>query len=456
MCSDDEVIRVDRVSKGYPIYRGTPDRLKQMIYPRLRRLFRRSKRYHDNTFWALKDVSLTVCRGETVGIIGRNGAGKSTLLEIISGTATPTAGTVMINGRVAALLELGAGFNPEFSGRENLYLYATIMGLFPAMIAERYDAMVEFADIRDFIDQPVKSYSTGMVLRLAFAVIAHVDADILIVDEALAVGDIYFAQKCRRFFDDFKQRGTLLFVSHDMSLVHALCDRTIWLDHGKARAVGSVKNVSMQYLEAYYKERACTEALPERELKKEEAMCADDRTASHFSVRSDDQWIEENKIVLSPFDPSASSFGEGGATIYDAGFCNALNRSISWLLGSEKVTFFVRVTIQKAMQSPAIGFVIKNRNGRIVYDLSSYFPLEKKGVSFLRGDAIQARFHYRMPVLARGEYLISVAIAEGDAFDHQQLHWMHDVIKMTVMSGPFMQGDLWVMEPEIELVWEKQ
>ena len=220
MCSE-LAIRVEHLSKCYQIYERPQDRLKQSLWRGRRQFFRE--------FWALRDLSCTLRRGETVGVIGRNGSGKSTLLQMICSTLTPTAGTIHVNGRVAALLELGAGFNPEFTGRENVRMNAALLGLTPSEIDARLPAILAFADIDDFVDQPVKTYSSGMFVRLAFAVIAHVDADILIIDEALAVGDGFFTQKCMRFLREFRENGTLLFVSHDTSAVLNLCDRALWL-----------------------------------------------------------------------------------------------------------------------------------------------------------------------------------------------------------------------------------
>lgn len=197
-------------------------------------------------------MSFHVQKGETIGIIGRNGSGKSTLLQIICGTLTPSGGRVAINGRVAALLELGAGFNPEFTGRENVYMNAALLGLSKAQIEERLDAIFAFADIGGFVDQPVKTYSSGMYVRLAFAVIAHVDADVLVIDEALAVGDAFFTQKCMRFLRAFMERGTVLFVSHDTNAVVNLCTRVVWLDKGRVREIGPAKDVCDSYLEAFY------------------------------------------------------------------------------------------------------------------------------------------------------------------------------------------------------------
>lgn len=249
MSSNDIAIRVSNLSKCYAIYDSPRDRLKQFVMPRLRRLLGRPSKSYYREFWALRDVSFEVKKGETVGIIGRNGSGKSTLLQMICGTLTPTNGSIQTNGRVAALLELGSGFNPEFTGRENVYMNAAVLGLTKDEIDARFDEIAAFADIGDFIGQSVKTYSSGMMVRLAFAVIAHVDADILVVDEALAVGDAVFTQKCMRFIRRFQENGSLIFVSHDTASVQNLCKSGIWLKNGKIEQIGTAKSVSEAYLQ---------------------------------------------------------------------------------------------------------------------------------------------------------------------------------------------------------------
>ncbi|RIZ65169.1 MAG: ABC transporter ATP-binding protein [Methylococcales bacterium] len=224
-------IRVNNLSKCYQLYNQPADRLKQFLW--------RGKRQFFREFWALHDVSFEVGKGEVLGIIGRNGAGKSTLLQLLCGTLTPTSGNVEVNGRIAALLELGAGFNPEFTGRENVFMSAAILGLSPNEIEERYEDIVDFSGIRDFIDQPVKTYSSGMYVRLAFSVATSVDPDILIVDEALSVGDGEFARKSFDRIRAMKEAGkTILFCSHSLYQVEAFCDRVLWLEQGELKEIG--------------------------------------------------------------------------------------------------------------------------------------------------------------------------------------------------------------------------
>lgn len=248
MSSDEVAIRVRSVSKHYAMFAKPEDRLKQMVMPRLHRLAGRQPRRYFTDFAAVNDVSFEVRRGETVGIIGRNGSGKSTTLQMVCGTLQPTSGSIEVNGRIAALLELGAGFNPEFTGRENVYLNAAILGLSRAETDERFDDIARFADIGMFIDQPVKTYSSGMYVRLAFAVAINVDPDILVVDEALSVGDEAFQRKCFARIEDIRSKGgTILFVSHGAQTIIQLCDRAMLFDRGELLLEGKPKTVVSQY-----------------------------------------------------------------------------------------------------------------------------------------------------------------------------------------------------------------
>ena len=243
----DVVIRVENLSKCYQIYDKPQHRLWQGFFRGHRQFFRE--------FWALKDVSFDVGKGETVGIIGRNGSGKSTLLQMICGTLTPTAGSIDVRGRVGALLELGAGFNPEFTGRENVYMNGAVLGLSTSEIDARFEDIVAFADIGDFIEQPVKTYSSGMFVRLGFAVVAHVDADVLVIDEALAVGDMAFQAKCMARIRGMMEAGvTVLFVSHDVGAVKALCKRALYLDGGRTVSYGKAADVAGLYVARSHKE----------------------------------------------------------------------------------------------------------------------------------------------------------------------------------------------------------
>ena len=233
-------IRAEALSKSYHLYERPTDRLRQLLWGRGRRYYRE--------FWALREASFEVAHGEVLGLVGRNGAGKSTLLQLVCGTLAPSGGRLEVNGRVAALLELGAGFNPEFSGRENVFLAASILGLSAAEINARFEQIVDFSGIRDFIEQPVKRYSSGMYVRLAFSVATNVDPDVLVIDEALSVGDGEFARKSFDRIMEFKKAGkTILFCSHSLYQVEAICSRVLWLDHGQIRAQGGAADVVRVY-----------------------------------------------------------------------------------------------------------------------------------------------------------------------------------------------------------------
>jgi lipopolysaccharide transport system ATP-binding protein len=253
MSSNDIAIRIENISKCYQIYDTPRDRLKQFVLPRLRRMMGNSPKQYFGEFWALKDISFEIKKGETVGIIGRNGSGKSTLLQLICGTLNPTSGSIQTTGRIAALLELGSGFNPEFSGRENVYLNASVLGLSNEEIDARFEDIEAFADIGDFIEQPVKTYSSGMMVRLAFAVAINVDPEILIIDEALSVGDELFQRKCFSRIEAIRASGaTILFVSHSGGQIVELCDRAVLLDAGEKLAVGVPKRIVGSYQKLLY------------------------------------------------------------------------------------------------------------------------------------------------------------------------------------------------------------
>jgi ABC-type polysaccharide/polyol phosphate transport system ATPase subunit len=248
MSSNDIAITVSNLSKCYQIYDSPRDRLKQFVMPRLHRIVGRVPKQHFREFWALNNISFEIKKGETVGIIGRNGSGKSTLLQMICGTLTPTSGAVETYGRIAALLELGSGFNPEFTGRENVYMNAAVLGLSKEEIDNRFDEIAAFADIQKFMEQPVKTYSSGMVARLAFSVAVQVDPDVLVVDEALSVGDMAFQEKSFTRMKRIRDNGTsILFVSHSPSAVRNFCERAIWLDSGRMRAIGERLAVCDEY-----------------------------------------------------------------------------------------------------------------------------------------------------------------------------------------------------------------
>lgn len=459
MSSDNIAIVASQLSKCFPIYGKPKDRLKQYILPPLQGMMGFERRQYYKEYWALSDVSLEIKRGETVGIIGRNGAGKSTLLQILCGTLTPTSGSYRANGRIAALLELGSGFNPEFSGRENVYLNASILGLSREQIDQRFDAIAAFADIGEFIEEPVKTYSSGMYVRLAFAVIAHVDADILIVDEALAVGDAIFTQKCMRYIRSFQERGTLLFVSHDLGSVQNLCESAIWLDSGRIRSRGKSKKVSEEYLQftlqALYGSdvNLQTQNIPESTASEKE----DSSLKEEFEAGLTD--IAEPKLanaeVLKALNTaeyeahfeaknnmfSANGFFTGDAEIVGIELKNLSPESIFGVFrGWDRVQLNIRVKVQKELARPIVGFLLRDRLGQDLVGENTLVATKKKSVSAQGGEELVASFEFILPMLKDGDYSIMCSIADGDLYNHVQHHWIHDALLVHVKNKDHQYG----------------
>lgn len=448
MSSNDIAIRVQSLSKCYHIYDNPRDRLKQFFVPRLQRLARQTPKQYFREFWALKDVSFEIKKGETVGIIGRNGSGKSTLLQMICGTLNPTSGSIQTNGRIAALLELGSGFNPEFSGRENVYMNASVLGLSNEETEERFDDIVAFADIGDFIAQPVKTYSSGMMVRLAFAVIAHVDADILVIDEALAVGDAFFTQKCMRFLRGFMKTGTVLFVSHDTGSIKSLCNYAVWLEKGRVLQEGEPKDVCDLYLEAFY----------EAQQGKSSTTKLKDFNKTDDSLQFKDQRLAfinasnlRNDLQIFKFDPDAASFGKGGAKIHDVCLLDENEHPLAWIVGGEKVILRIRVHAYQDLDSPIVGFFVKDRLGQTLFGDNTFLSYREQFVHCQEGGEIQADFVFYMPLLPSGEYSITIAIANGTQEIHEQQHWIHDAVLFKSESSSVASGLIGIPMLEVKL-----
>ncbi|TBR40364.1 MULTISPECIES: ABC transporter ATP-binding protein [Dyella] len=461
MSSDELIISVDSLGKKYDIYAQPVDRLKQMILPRLgRAVGRHDLRYHKE-FWALRNVSFSVRRGETVGIIGRNGSGKSTLLQMICGTLHPTEGEVKTFGRIAALLELGAGFNPEFTGEENVYLSGLLYGIPEVELRKRFDSILAFADIGDFIKQPVKTYSSGMYVRLAFSIAAHVDADTLVIDEALSVGDIRFTQKCMRYLREFQKRGTLLFVSHDTGAVTNLCDRAVWLDRGEMVMDGITRDVVESYLAAQHaadrasigqsisveKPRA-TSARAAESADAAPAPLAMPATDAHPDDVMDGRLAElhgrgaRNIVEFFEFDPDqvGSSFGAGAAEIVDVKLAGATGESAQIVLGGELVELSIDARIREPIEGPIFGFYVKDRLGQRLFGDNTFVSYVDKPLMPGAGARVRASFHFRMPILPTGEYSIDVALASGTQIDHTHQHWIHDALSFRASESTMRYG----------------
>ncbi|HYE37782.1 ABC transporter ATP-binding protein [Methylocaldum sp.] len=404
MSSDEIAIRANNLSKCYQIYDRPQDRLKQSIVPRLQRLVGRSPKPYFREFWALKDLSFEVRKGETVGIIGRNGSGKSTLLQMICGTLTPTTGSVEVNGRVAALLELGAGFNPEFTGRENVYMNGAVLGLSKEEIDERFEDIVAFADIGEFIEQPVKTYSSGMFVRLAFAVQACVEPDVFIVDEALAVGDIFFRQKCYQRLETLRSNGTsILLVTHAMLDVEQFCQRAILLDHGQEIFQGSASEA----VKRYYLVEQQNRFSPEKAV----------TPAPVASCESDFGTIKEGFFWPEPdafLDISAiSQVSNGWARCTGIALCDKNGRPCKVFQQGETASFFYEFELLRDIEVPIGGIVIANDKGIIVHGKSTleYGSDVPKWVKKL------SRLRFRQDIdlaIGCGEYTFTVGLATID------------------------------------------
>jgi len=368
---------------------------------------------------------------------------------MICGTLAPSTGSVHTRGRVAALLELGSGFNPEFTGRENVYLNASVLGLSRQQTDERFADIVAFADIGPFIDQPVKMYSSGMMVRLAFAVIAHVDADILVIDEALAVGDAFFTQKCMRYLRSFMKTGTVLFVSHDTASVRNLCTEAIWLEKGRILQQGPPKEVCENYLEAFYEAqqgKSTTTRIKKIKRDEEGRIPFKDQRAAFINASN-----LRNDLQLFDFDPEAPSFGKGAAQITSVKFLDAHGAPLSWIVGGEDVVLRVQVLAHQPLQSPIIGFYVKDRLGQCLFGDNTWLSYMDHPVACEAGQYLEADFAFQMPRLQAGSYSITVAVAEGDQDDHVQHHWIHDAVFFKSESTSVAGGLIGIPMKEIKL-----
>lgn len=393
---------VENVSKQYRIYDRPADRLKESLTRgRLRR---------HREFWALRDVSFEIEAGTTVGIIGQNGCGKSTLLQIISGTLTPTHGNVWSQGRIAALLELGAGFNPEFTGVENVFMNASLMGFSRRETTKLLPNIERFAEIGQFIRQPVKTYSSGMYVRLAFAIAASVEPDILVIDEALAVGDAVFQHRCLRRIKELHDRGcTVLFVSHDTAAVRALCDRAILLNAGRMIADGTPADVLNDYQRIV--------------MERQEAYEVDTATAESAESKP----------------PSTVQYtyrhGDGSATIVETELCDSTGRRVQIVETGAPLTTTVSVRFEREVESPVIGFLIRNRLGIHAYGTNTREQQIQLG-TIRSGEVVSIRFAFRC-WLGIDDYSISFAVhsLDGQAYDWVDGAWFFRVVSANVTEG---------------------
>ncbi len=432
--SSSAAIRASRLGKSYRMYDHPADRLMELVG-------RGQRRGRD--FWALQGLDLTVEAGEAVGVIGRNGSGKSTLLQLICGLLQPTAGEIEVRGRVAGLLELGAGFNPDFTGRENVYLAGAILGLRNEEIAERFDAIEAFAGIGSFIERPVREYSSGMYARLAFAVCAHVDADILAIDEILAVGDAAFQQKCMRFLRRFQAGGgTLLFVSHSEASVLSLCERAVWLDRGQLQADGPAREVCRRYATSLQDSGSEFQTGGRGAASGQPAQ----RGVEPWVVPTapppvhDARWLGTNPIEISRFDPDAPWHGEGGALIEHVGLFTPDGQALSVSHGGDEVELRIACRAVRPVAKPIIGYILRTAKGEQLAGDNTYLRYRDTPLALAAGDKFMARFRFRLPYLPAGIYRFAPSIIEGTQRDHAHLHWMEDAIELRVSQSPVRRG----------------
>lgn len=394
-------LEIRHVTKEYKLYESEMDRLKEAFHP-LR------KCYHKK-FFALNDINIRIDKGEKVGIIGANGAGKSTLLKIITGVLNPTEGEVVAEGRIAALLELGAGFNQDYTGIENIRLNGTLMGDNEKKILERMQKIIEFADIGEFIHQPVKSYSSGMFVRLAFATQIFSEPDILIVDEALSVGDIRFQQKCYRAMDSLMENKTVVVVTHDTGAVTRFCKRVIWINKGKVMYDGEVAEGLKRY-----QEFLINQAIEENEVDK-------------YQIDKGEHIVAGKKhsgMIIPPVANGIIAKGNGEAAILNCGLFDKNMKILDIVEPGQEVSFVIHVHFFKEIDRPLYGLTIRDRLGNEISSINS----EMLDVQLPKANGrIEYQLKFQLPSLNKGVYTMSVAVANGYQEEHVQLCWLDDV-----------------------------
>lgn len=406
----ETAVEFSHVSKSYSIYSTPGDRLKELMTL--------NQRQFHTDYWALRDVSFEVQRGETFCVVGENGSGKSTLLQICAGVLEPTSGTYATHGRVAALLELGSGFNPEFSGRDNVYLNGAILGFSSKEMDRRFSQIEEFAEIGDFIRQPVKTYSSGMVVRLAFAVAIHVDPEILLVDEALAVGDIYFRQRCMRKVHELRTRGvTILFVSHATGDIKALGDRAIWLDQGNVRAIGKADLIVMQYLAA---------------------MAEKDARYLAHDVLLHPQRSYEPPAEIADIIPNVDHrFGDGRAEILGIAIHDQTGAKIHSLQPDTTIVVRVSFRAKANLDHPIAGFMFRNHLG-VDFAGTNTARERYQLPPMAAGELCTVDFHVDLPALYPSSFSFSPAVANGTLEHYAICDWIDNAValQMEPSDGP--------------------
>jgi len=423
---NDIAIKVENLTKVYHLYDKPQDRFKEALHP-----FRKS--YHHD-FFAVNDISFEIKKGETVGIIGKNGAGKSTLLKMITGVLTPTSGNIQVNGKIASLLELGAGFNPEMTGLENIYLNGTLMGFSQQEMEPKIDAILEFADIGEFIYQPVKVYSSGMFARLAFSVAINVEPDILIVDEALSVGDARFQSKCIRKMEELAEKGiSILFVTHDMQSVNKFCKEVVWLQNGKINQMGEPAKIIENYV----------------------SFMTYGLETVREKIQGNEQETKLKKKELKLIDASnLDSFGEKKAIINGAVFIDKNGNPTSLLTQGDYVSFICEFSNSVELHDVGIGVLFKDSLNNDILTFNSYM-YDAPIAAVKKDSTTRVTIKFKVPKLFPREYVITVALSEGTQQNHIQQHWIHGLTTVNIISKDHIDGCLLSLYPdEIEYSYE--
>ena len=435
-------IEVKDVTKVYRLYEKPIDRLKESLHPK-------HKSYHKD-FYALNGLSFHVEKGQTVGIIGTNGSGKSTILKIITGVLTPTTGEVNVDGKISALLELGAGFNMDYTGIENIYMNGTMMGFTKKEMDEKIRDILDFADIGDFVYQPVKTYSSGMFVRLAFALAINVEPEILIVDEALSVGDVFFQAKCYRRMEEIRQNGTtILMVTHDMGSIIKYCDKVVLLNKGEfiaegepGRMVDLYKKILANQMDSLREELENDfSGGMEIEDSEKKVMSSKEAAAAHSSEKAG---LMKEKITINT---DRTEYGDGRAEIFDLGLFDARGNLTNLLIKGETFTIKERIRFHAPIQNPIFTYTIRDKKGT---DLSGtntmYEGADVKPVG--PGDVYDVSFTQKM-TLQGGEYLLSMSCTGFEGEEHVVYHRLYNVANITVISNKNTVG-IYDMESEVE------
>lgn len=443
--TDNTAISLKNVSKVFKRYHRPADRLKEILLPGKQRA---------DEFWALQNIDLEIEKGSAIGVIGRNGSGKSTLLQIIAGTLQPTTGDVSVSGRVSALLELGSGFNPEFTGRQNVFFNGQILGLTQSEIEARFDKIAAFADIGSFIDQPVRTYSSGMYVRLAFAVVANVDAEVLIIDEALSVGDAVFTQKCMRFIRQFREVGTLIFVSHDMASVHSLCPQAVWLSDGCISLKGKSQTVAEKYLRYSFQQAAgegialtplegksSTESTEDAELEELEPEESDSAELASEELALELPVLDYSaRFSVTSNLENARGWQTTDAEVLSVQLTTPLGEKLSVCEGGEQVCLEITAIAYKDINDPILGFIVRDRLGQDLFGENTLPFTGLNPIDVAAGSLFSGKFTFRLPMLPNGQYAVMASVADGTLQKNVQHHWLNDALIINVYSSQVRWG----------------